>query len=322
MAEATPATGADTATLTAAAAASAGEVWQLRDGRAGYLTGSNAVTSGTRATFRADGVVVMPKAAGVALLDGGRAFWDHSANAVTFRKVDDRDFYLGRIVGDAASADTTCAVNLNVDPAYDLDLVRDVYATVPVGTQALGGFLPPQRAGGGLSLVLTATSEAQKVDALSVEGFATGANAIVEFAFRVPTGGSGGGVDYSLGVANDTHATNADSITDSIFIHLDGGALDILAESDDGTTEVAATDTLVNFTAGSAVANRVEVWFDMRNPADVQVYINGVNVLPATVFNVNASVATWRLLVHLEKTSGTETADLVVDWMRARFAEQ
>jgi 16S rRNA G966 N2-methylase RsmD len=54
-------------------------------------------------------------------LDGGRAYWDHSANAVTFEKVNDRDFYVGRVVGDATSASTTCNVNFNIDPPYDMD---------------------------------------------------------------------------------------------------------------------------------------------------------------------------------------------------------
>ena len=68
-------------------------------------------------------------------LDGGRAWWDFSARMVHFKRVDDRDFYLGRFVGDAALNDTTCSVNLNEDPPYDLDLIRDPYTTVPVGTQ-------------------------------------------------------------------------------------------------------------------------------------------------------------------------------------------
>jgi len=310
--------------VTALAAIASGEVFQLKDGRAAVKTGLEAAAINDRVNFNTKGKFTVTKTAGFVGLDGGRAFWDVSASAVNYKKVNDRDFYLGRFVGDAASADITCAVDINVDLRYDIDLHNDPANSILVGTPAaLAGSLNyPRRMGGSNYYHLSATSEAQKVDLVSTDGFQKAANAIVEFAFRVPVGGSGSASDYSLGIANATHASDADTIADSVFIHLDGGALDIFAESDDGTTEVAATDTTINFVAGLTVAERVEVWFDMRDPADVQIYINGSLVLPATVFNVDAYTGHWFLMTHLEKTTGTETADLVVDWMRARFSEQ
>jgi hypothetical protein len=107
-----------------------------------------------------------------------------------------------------------------------------------------------------------------------------------------------------------------------VFIHLDGNGTPINVESDDGTTEVAATDTTLDYTEGSEVANRVYFTIDMRNPADVQVYVNGALVLGSTVFNVSAATGPWRLLVHLEKTASTDTYRVAVDELRARFAEQ
>jgi hypothetical protein len=190
----------------------------------------------------------MPKTASVVLLDGQRAYWDYSALAVTFRKVNDRDFYLGRIVGDCASADTTCVVNLNVDPAYDIDIHTSPFLSVPTGTQAVGAFGFPKGLGGANSIELTATSEAQCIDLLSVGRFSVDANPIVEAEIRIPANGSASAVDFNIGRANGTSTTDADAITKSVFFHIDGGALDILAESDDGTTEVAATDTTVNAT--------------------------------------------------------------------------
>ena len=59
---------------------------------------------------------VATRPAGVELLDGGRAFWDFSASVVTYKPVNDRDYYLGQVVGDAAAADANCSVNLNVRP--------------------------------------------------------------------------------------------------------------------------------------------------------------------------------------------------------------
>lgn len=308
--------------VTAVAAVAIGEVWQMKDGSAAVYTGTAPAVAGDRVGFTTQGQIGFTKAAGFVGLDGGRAYWDHSANAVSWRKQSDRDFYLGRFVGDAASVDVTCTVNLNVDPPYDIDLLRDGFQSVLVGTPAAGGFGYPVPLGGSLVFELTATSEVQKVDALSVDGFAKGANPIIEVVFRVLSDGAAGSQDISIGIANDTHASDADSIADAVFFHLNGGDVSIYAESDDGTTEVAATDTTIDYTEGSALANRVEGWIDMRDPADVQVYVNGSLVLASTVFNVDAYAGTWFLLVHVEKASGTDVYKLAIDRMTARFSEQ
>ena len=61
---------------------------------------------------------------------------------------------------------------------------------------------------------------------------------------------------------------------------------------------------------------------DLRNPADVQIYVDGVLVLDATAFNIDASAATWKLLAHIEKSSSTDAYDFDLEWLRVRFAEQ
>ncbi|MBN9521086.1 hypothetical protein J0H58_21635 [bacterium] len=311
--------------VTLAAAAFGGEVRQLADGRAGVLQGQNAAGSGDTRAFATTGQFAMTKATGFAGLDGGRAYWDHSANAITFKKVNDRDFYLGRFVGDSASADTECVVNLNVNPPATIDMLRDGFLSVPTGTQVVGAFGFPKPFGGSFSLALTATSEAQCVDMLSVDRVALGANAIAEFVIRLGANGSGASVDLNLGLANGTHTSDADSITESAFFHIDGGSLNVNAESDDGTTEVASTDTTVDITAGSAVANRMEFWLDARDPANVRYFVDGVEVLAATanLGNIAAAAGPLGLLVHLEKTTGTDTAGPVyVDRAELRTAEQ
>ena len=304
---------------TAAATISAGEVQQEADGRFGVNTSGVAYATSDAADMRQAGHFTVTKASGFVVLDGMRLYWDYSANAASYRRNNDRDYYIGRAIGDKASSDTTADVDGNVGEweGYALLLGRDPFRSVTVGTQALGGLLPPDHVRG-TKLKLSSTNEAQKVDLLSKDGFATGANAIVEFEFEVVDDGSGTAPDVSIGIANDTHATDADSITDSVFIHLNGNDTNIYAESDDGTTEVAATDTTIDYTAGT----RVYVWFDMRNPADIQIYLNGSLVLPATVFNVNASVATWKILLHAEKTAAADIYELDVDFAGVRTAEQ
>lgn len=298
------------------------EVHQAPSGEAGVYDESVAGASGDYIDLTTRGQFTVTKTSGIVLLKGGRVYWDHSANACTYRRVSDRDFYIGRAAEDATSASVTAQVLLNIDPPYDIDLVRSPFTSVLVGTPAAGGYGYPVQLGGCSILELTATSEAQKNDLLSVDGFATGANAIIEGAFRIISDGANATQDFNIGVANATHASDADSITESIFIHIDGNSTNIAAESDDGTTEVAATDTTIDYTEGSTLSCRAEFWMDMRDPADVQIYVNGAAVLTSTVFGVGAAVGPWFLLAHLEKSTGTDTYKVAVDWLRARFAEQ
>lgn len=314
-----------TVKVTSDAAVASGEVRQLKDGRAGVAQLQVAAASGDPVVFQTEGVFKMPKTTNIFVaLEGGRAYWDHSANVVSFEKVNDRDFYLGRFAADATYAATEVYVNLNIDPPYDIDMLSGEggYLSVPTGTQAVGAFGFPKRLGASAELELSATSEAQCIDMLSVDKFAVGANAIAEFVVRPVDAGSTAAVDFNIGLANGTSTTDADAITESLFLHVDGGSTNLALESDDGTTEVAATDSTLDLTAGSAVANRVEVWFDLRDPADIQCYINGVLALTATVFKLDAATGPLGLLAHLEKTTGTATGKFVIDRACVRYAQQ
>lgn len=290
------------------AALEGGQVIQLPGGRAGVVLRDKAATSAAAiAAVATEGIFSIPKTSGVVLLAGGRVFWDHSANAATFRAVNDRDFYLGTVVADAASTDTAVQVNLNVLQSVQVNIL-DGSDTVFVGTSAAGGFGSLFNNGATPALSLTATSEAQKADLMSQEARAIASKGIAEFIVRLDANGSTSAVDINVGLANGTHATDADSITEHVLFHIDGGALDIFAQSKDGTTTVTATDTTVDATAGTAITNNLEFWIDCRDSSDIQLYINGVNVLPASVFKLNAGTGPMKLLAHVEKTTGTATA--------------
>ncbi len=302
------------------AALSAGEVIQTADGRAG-VPSVNLAASVVGAVVT-EGIFTVAKTADIYFIDGAPVYWDHSANKAYFHDNSGRNFFIGTAFGDAAAAATTMKVNLNVQPVYRIDLARDAFDTVLVGTVAAGGFDNPRRLGGSYLFKLTATNEAQKVDALSTNRLSPSSNMIVEGAFRMPAGGSGSASDFSIGLANATHASDADQITDSIFLHMDGGSTVIKAECDDGTNETNATDTLQTFTAGTPVANRVHFVIDCRDLSNLKFYINNARVLSNTTFSVAAMTNALGLLVHLEKTSGTEIADMVVDYLRVRTAQK
>jgi predicted RecA/RadA family phage recombinase len=309
---------------TADAAYSAGEVIQMPDGRAGVV--SVDVASGGIVGVYVRGVFKVTKTASMVFLPGGRAFWDHSANASHYKKVNDRDFYLGRYTEEAASAATVAYVALNVDPPADIDALggEGGVLSVATGTAAAGGFGLPVVYGKSRALRLTATSEVQCVDMLSVDKFAVGSNWIAEFVVRLGTNGSTSDVDFDIGVASGTSTSDAGAIAESCFFHIDGGALDLFASSDDGTTEVNETDTTVNVTAASAVSDRFECWLDGRDTSNVKFYVNGAEVLSATanLGNIALAAGPLGLLAILEKSTGTATAGpIYIDRMEARYSQ-
>lgn len=309
--------------LLAGGAVTAYEVWQLPTGEAAFLDAGAAVSGGQYTDkFRTDGKADVAKATGVVLLAGQDVWWDHSANQATYAPANDRDFRLGTCVADAASAAPTVTVDLNKRTNYKIDLARTWFDTVLVGTQAAGGFGEPRVRGGGRKLVLSATNEAQKVDLFSLDRFDKGAAWIAEAVFCLADNGSGSAPDFSVGVANATHATDASSIAERLFVHLDGNSLDLYAESADGTTTVTLTDTTVNVVEAAAVANRVHVLFDGRDPADVQVYVNGALVLGATTFSLAAATGPLGLLAHLEKTAAADVFEVNVETLRAWTSQQ
>jgi predicted RecA/RadA family phage recombinase len=298
---------------TPVAAMSGGQVIQLADGRAAVVP--TDIAAGVQGAVQVEGVYLVQKTANIVILDGGRVYWDHSANAAHYKSANDKDFYLGTAVGDAASAATTMLVALNKRPRYLIDAVRDPFRTVLVLT---AGTPTIRRMGGTHGLIFSTTAEAQKIDLLSGAGFAVGANAIVEAIVNVITNSDNAAGDFNVGIANDTHASNADTITESVFVHTDGNSLNLNAESDDGTTEVNATDTTIDFVVGTPF----EVWIDTRNPADIQIYINGALVLPDSVFTLAAAAGPMKLLAHLEKSADDSPGEYHIDHLAARIAEQ
>lgn len=289
---------------------SSGAIIQLNDGRAGQVVCD--VASGGTVGVRVSGIIEVTKTTSMVVLHGSRLFWDHSANKAHLLHRQDRDFYLGVAQDDATAAATVVNVALNVQPVYTLSLASG-FASVPINT---AGFPFVTGTGEGVNLGFSATAEAQKVDALSFRGMAPGAKAIVDALICVNTIGDNAAFDFNCGLANGTHATDADSITESLFVHLDN-ALDILLESDDGTTEVAATDSTVNLVAGTPFL----VQWDLRDLTDIQVYIDGVNVLPATVFSLAAAVGPLKLLAHMEKTADDSPGNVSVLLLGARTAQ-
>lgn len=302
--------------ITAPAALASGQVLLLPDGRAGYVLGLNAVASGAKCAIQTVGQVTIAKTASIVILDGGMVMWDHSANSATIPVMgtaSQLDFYVGRAVGDAASAATSMLVELNASKtsAY-INLTSDAFDSVHVRT---AGLTDHGMRGGSYECACSLTAEAQKFDLLSVKSFGLTSNWIFEALVEVVANADADVGDLNVGVANDTHASDCDSITESMFAHFDMGAdLNLDAESDDGTTEVAATDTTVDW----AVGTPVHIAIDGRTPSDCQLYINGVNRLPASVFTFAAATGPLKALFHLEKSANDSPGTVMLHMMEVR----
>lgn len=308
-----------TVDVTAVAAITGGQVIQIADGRAAVVP--TDVAAGDLGSAATEGIFSVTKTSGVVVIDGGPLWWDHSANSATpvppiGAAAGDKDFYLGTAVGDVASSTTTCKVSLNTQPAYIVDLHRsggDTAVVLTAGSPYIYG------RGGSLEAGFSATAEAQKLDWLSKRSFPVGSNWILEAVVEVVTNADADVGDLNIGVANATHASDADSITESCFFHFDMGAdLNLDAESDDGTTEVAATDTTIDW----AVGTPIHLVIDGRNESDIQMYVNGVLVLGSTVFTLAAATGPLKALFHLEKSSNDSPGVVQLDMLRVRIANE
>lgn len=296
---------------TPSAAVVGGEVIQLRDGRAAVVSVDAA--SGVVVGTETEGIYKVQKTTSMVVLKGSRLFWDHSADKCHLLHRNDRDFYLGVAMEDATSSATTVLVAINEKPQNAMNLGSG-FVTVPINT---AGFPFVTGGGEGCNLGFSATAEAQKVDALSHRGMAPAAIAIVDALICVNTNGDASAVDINIGLASATHATDCDSIAESLFVHIDGASTNINLESDDGTTEVAATDTTVDFTAGTPFLFQA----DLRDLSDIQCYLDGVLVLGSSVFKLNAATGPLKLLAHMEKTSDDSPGNVSVLYLEARPAQ-
>lgn len=296
-----------------------GTVLQLADGRAAYTEGLRSLDAGEEANLRVSGVVTVAKTASICFLDGGKVYWDRSANAAHFRP-QSGDFYLGTAYGDAASAATTMKVLLNAQQENLIELERMVTNTLWTKGATDGLGVTEADLDSEIILAFDAVGEAAMAALYVAEAakkIPVADGPIMELKIACYDKGDNAALDVNFGLANGTHATDFDSVTEFVGFHMDGNALDIKAESDDGTTEVAATDTTVN----AVDDTYFEVWIDARNLADIQLYIDGVNVLPDTVFKLDAATGPIFPIVHLEKTNDDTTADFRVRFIRCRCTD-
>ncbi len=324
MSEATFTRNSDKAQVLASATISGRQVYQLPSGELAFLDDDDAISSGSYTDeMRSGAKATVNKTTGVVLLAGQEAFWDDSANQITYRQVNDRDRSAGVVVEDAASAALAALIDLNKRPAAHRCLITKPTITSPTGTHATGntGFGFPLSGGGSFRLLLSSTNEAQKVERIGVDGIDATAKWIWEGEIRVESVGVGTAPDFSIGMASESHATDMSSATTLALFHMDGNDTSLWAETDDNTTDTAPVDTTVDVTAGTSVSVRRHLMIDGRDKTSVKFYIDGVRVNSGTTYNMAAIAGTIYPIAHLEKTAAADVFIVHVDKSRVWIAE-
>lgn len=298
--------GAETIDWTADAAYSAGDVIQLRDGRAGVVTVD--VASGGLVGVYVKGKFYMTKTTSMVVLPSSKLFWDHSADKVHLLHGGDRDFYAGVALEDEAASDTEALVDLNVQPVFTVGFEQG-FASVRIQT---AGFVSAVGAGReGVNLEFSATAEAQKADALSHRSFLAASEGIAHFLVCVNDNGDAAALDIDWGIATGTHATDFEAITQRVGFHIDGNTLDLDLASDDGSTDTTLVDTTINIVEGTPFLCQL----DMRDIANIKAYVNGVRVLDGTTgaaTTLAIATGTFKAIAHMEKTSDDTPANFSV----------
>jgi predicted RecA/RadA family phage recombinase len=315
MSEAILSKDADTIDVTTPAAGyTSGEVLQLADGRAAYVSGLRAAASGDPAALKTKGQTTLTATTAKAVLAGGRVYWDRTNSCATpIRPAN--GFFVGVALKDKATATATVTVDLNVQQVNEIELgapgqmwASTVTGTTPTMTHSAKGYH---------QLLLTSTSEAQCIDLLSDKSVAVADGPIFEARLTFDEKGDNAEVDIVIGLANASHATDADSITESLFFSVNGDAAHILCESDDGTNETVATDSTKDLTEDTFV----ELWIDARVLTDVHFYIDGVQVLSGTTFDVHDATGPLKALVLVEKSAGTHVPSVLIESLRVRSTD-
>lgn len=299
-----------TVQFTAAAAFASGQLCTLPDGRVGVIAGLKAVESGDPATARTNGVHTVAKTSGVAMLAGQTAWFVPASNVVSYYAPG--RIYAGIVTADATMAATTVTVDLNAVKRYEIDSDSGNWTQTAVGSAACAAVLPNTK-----KLSLIATNEAEKIAYLSTASIAIAAKPRMEGRFAIFDIGASAN-DYDIGFASGDHASDFETIAEFVAVHFDANDLSITAHSDDGTTDVAAVDS----TLDAVDDTYFHMLIDCADKDDCKVYINGVRILDgttgaATTLKLTAATGPLYAIAHCEKTSGTTTGELRVEYMRA-----
>ena len=299
----------DVIEITAPAALTSGQVLQLADGRAGVVASLNAVASGDITAISVVGQFRVAKTASINILDGQEVWWDVSENTATYAEVLG-DFPIGVAVGDSLAAATTVVVRLNETNRPKVELNRAGWTE----EAALGLGVDQIAEKSDIRLSFDAVAEIAQAAYLSIGVVDVDDGPILEGLIALFDRGDNAALDMDFGLAVGSHASDFEAIAEFVAFHLDGNSDNILAHSDDGTTDVALVDTTVDHVDNTYAFYQI----DCRDKTDIKMYINGIRVLSGTTFTLTAFSGNLVAIVHAEKTSDNTLLDLRIRKLHIR----
>lgn len=173
-------------------------------------------------------------------------------------------------------------------------------------------------AGGGADLTFDATSEVADASLRTPSIFLASKGCTFHAILHATVLAADTSADFHWGfeTLTDTAASRAtltaiNALADNALFSMAGNAADIYAQSDNGTTDVAPTDTTID-NVTTSVTGEKEFHVIVRPSGAVEFWIDRVRVLSSTTFAV-ATTALLGGIVNMVKTVGT-----VVPAMRIR----
>lgn len=119
------------------------------------------------------------------------------------------------------------------------------------------------------------------------------------------------------GAQNDT----LDSVAQHAWFRIEGANTSLLVETDDGTTDNDDNDSTFDLTAGT----HVEVKIDMSDTSNVKFYYRETlagawtRILEDEAFDVSAYTGNYQPFVQFQKSSGTQTTGMRIDYIRCTW---
>ena len=288
-----------------------GQVIQTPGGQAAVYVGMKAAVSGDWVTLDTAGSRPVAKTALIVFLPGQEVWWDVTNNKATYKLAG--DFYVGVAPDGALGSASVVNTLMNVPPSYVLDSYQRSGEWTTEATLGLGVV---EAYGGRLTLAFDAVAEAAQAAVFGSRTVNVSEQPIVEIEAAIFDIGDHAALDITIGMADGSHTTDFDSVSDYAAFHLNGSVLDILTKSDDTANPLSEDSSGVD-----AVDDTFAFWqIDARDKADVKFYHNGIELNVGTAALLTASTADLFPIVHMEKTSNDTLGDVRVNRMTLRSA--
>lgn len=164
--------------------------------------------------------------------------------------------------------------------------------------------------GGEFAMTLAADAEAESLTLYFGDQliFAANKKPVLEARLKVSTIAAAQRVVFGLAGVRDA---TLDNIAQNAWFRIEAN-MNVLVETDDGTTDNDDNDTTVDAVNGTYAIYEV----DLSNLADIKFRINGIDRTPETMNLSALTTETLQPFLEIQKDSGTGTPAITLDWIQ------